>query len=149
MKVNVVDAFLAGARKGWTMGINNMLPNILLAFTMIEFLKKTGLLDLIGVIFGPMMGIFGLPGVAVTVLATSWLAMGAGVGVTVSLFMAGSINATHATILMPAIYLMGAQLNYMGRCLGLSEMPKKYWPLAFGMCIVDAVIAMFIMRFFA
>ncbi len=149
MKGNIVDAFITGARKGWNLGINNMLPNLLLAFTLIEFLKKTGLLDLIGIAFGPLMGLFGLPGVAVTVLATSWLAMGAGVGATVSLFMSHAINPTHVTILMPAIYLMGAQLNYSGRCLGLSDLPKKYWPLCFGTCIFDAFVAMIIMRILA
>jgi hypothetical protein len=38
---------------------------------------------------------------------------------------------------------------YMGRCLGLSELPTKYWPLAMGMCIVNALIAMLLMRFIA
>ena len=116
---------------------------------LIKFLNELGALSYIGAIFGPCMGIFGLPGVAVTVLVTAWFAMGGGVGVAASLFMSGDINATHVTILMPAIYLMGAQLNYMGRCLGLSELPRKYWPLAFVICIVDAVIAMFIMRIVA
>ena len=95
------------------------------------------------------MALFGLPGEAVTVLLAAWLAMGSGVGVAASLFSNGIINGQHVTILMPAIYLMGAQLNYSSRCLGLAELPHKYWKWAFLVCILNAFIAMLIMRVIA
>lgn len=148
-KINILDAFLEGARNGLNITFNNMVPNILLAFTIVQFINKLGILDIIGKIFSPVMAIFGLPGEAVTVLVTSWLAMGSGVGVAASLFTSGILTAKQVTIVMPAIYLMGAQLNYSGRCLGLSELPNKYYKWCFLICIVNAFIAMWIMNLFA
>lgn len=148
-KINIMDEFIAGARKGYDIGIKNMVPNIVLAFTIIQFLNKLGIMDVIGTVFSPIMALFGLPGQAVTVLVTSWLAMGSGVGVAASLFSNGIITAKHVTILMPAIYLMGAQLNYSGRCLGLSGLPSKYWKWGYIICIVNALLSMWVMNLIA
>jgi spore maturation protein SpmB len=106
-------------------------------------------MQFIGRVFAPVMGLFGLPGEAVTVLITTWLSSSAGTGVAVSLISKGQLNATHATILIPALFLMGAQLQYMGRLLGVADVPKKYWPLLMLASILNACIAMIIMRFFA
>ena len=96
-----------------------------------------------------VMAIFGLPGEAVTVLLTTWLSSSAGTGVAVSLISKGILNGTHASILIPALFLMGAQLQYMGRLLGVADVPKKYWPLLMVASILNACIAMLVMRFFA
>ncbi len=45
--------------------------------------------------------------------------MGGGVGVAVALFDKGAINGQELAICIPAIYLMGSQVQYMGRCLGV------------------------------
>lgn len=147
-KINIMNEFIGGCRRGLHIGINNMLPNIVLAFTLIKFLNALGIMDVIGKVCGPVMGIFGLPGEAATVLVTSWLAMGSGVGVAAALFSDGILTAAHVTILMPAIYLMGAQLNYSGRCLGISELPPKYWKWCFVICIINAFLAMWVMNLF-
>jgi spore maturation protein SpmB len=144
-----LDLFVEGARKGWAVGTNSIIPNLVMAFALMEILKLLGVLALLGKVFGPVMGIFGLPGEAVTVLLTSWVSMAAGVGVTVSLFKNAIVNNTHVTILIAAIYLMGAQIQYMGRLLGVSATPKRYWPLLFCTCIINALIAMFLMKFVA
>jgi spore maturation protein SpmB len=149
MTKNSFDIFVVGARKGFQIGINNLLPNVLMAYTLAEILKLLGIMEWIGHIFGPLMGFFGLPGEAVTVLLSAWLSSSAGVGIAVNLFNAGTLNMTHATILLPAIYLMGSQLQYMGRLLGVADVQKKYWPLLFITSILNACIAMFIMQFFA
>ncbi|MFR8828632.1 MAG: hypothetical protein ACLVHE_03340 [Dialister invisus] len=75
------------------------------------------------------MGIFGLPGQSFVILLTTWLSCSAGVGVAASLYASGIINGEHVTILMPALILMASQIQYMGRLLGLADVPKKYWPL--------------------
>ena len=142
----VFDQFIDGARKGWAVGTNSIIPNLVMAFALAEILKILGLLDLIGKVFGPIMGIFGLPGEAVTVLLTSWVSMAAGVGIAASLYKSGVLTPTHITILIPAIYLMGAQLQYMGRLLGVSEVPKRYWPILFATSILNAIISMLFMR---
>ena len=146
---NPFDIFVIGARKGFQIAINNLLPNVLMAYVIAEILNILGAMQLIGKLFGPLMGIFGLPGEAVTVLLTTWLSSSAGTGVAVSLLTKGILNGTHASILIPALFLMGAQLQYMGRLLGVADVPKKYWPLLMVASILNACIAMLVMRFIA
>lgn len=146
---NPFDIFVIGARKGFNIAINNLMPNILMAYVVAEILNIIGVMEFIGRLFGPVMGIFGLPGEAVTVLLTSWLSSSAGTGIAVSLLSKGLLSKTHATILIPAIFLMGAQLQYMGRLLGVADVPKKYWPLLMLASIINACIAMLVMRIFA
>ncbi|SDF03546.1 YjiG family protein [Sporolituus thermophilus] len=146
---SLADVFVDGAKKGWNIGVNSLLPNVLMAFALIQVLKVTGLLDVLGKVFAPVMAIFGLPGQAVMVLISAWLSMGGGVGVAASLYSQGILNNTHVTILLPAIILMGAQIQYMGRLLGTAGVQPRFYPMLFGICIVNALIAMLIMRFFA
>ncbi|GAA3603284.1 YjiG family protein [Gibbsiella greigii] len=146
---NPFDIFVIGARKGFNIAINNLLPNVLMAYVISEMLNLLGVMGIIGKLFAPLMGLLGLPGEAVTVLLTAWLSSSAGTGVAVSLLTKGTLDVTHITILAPAIFLMGSQLQYMGRLLGVADVPKKYWPLLMLTSILNSVIAMIIMRFFA
>lgn len=146
---NPFDIFVIGARKGFAMGTQNLLPNVLMAYTIAHVLSILGVMKIIGGIFGPVMAVFGLPGETITVLLTAWLSSSAGTGIAMSLFSNGTITATHATILLPAIFLVGAQLQYMGRLLGVADVPKKYYPLLMLTSILNACAAMLIMRFFA
>ena len=143
----LTEVFVDGAKKGWGIGVNSVLPNVLMAYVLIQVLRVTGLLDLLGKVFGPVMGIFGLPGEAVAVLIGAWLSMGGGVGVAASLFASQILTATHVTILFPAIFLMGAQIQYMGRLLGTAGVQSRYYMMLFGICILNACIAMIVMRF--
>lgn len=143
---NIFDIFIRGARKGWNIGINNLIPNILMAYVIAYILNILGVMAFIGHWCGPVMGLFGLPGEALIVLLTVWLSCSAGVGVAASLFASGMLEPAHITILMPAFILMGSQLQYMGRLLGTADVPKKYWPLLMAISIVNAVIGMILMR---
>lgn len=141
------DLFIDGARKGWAVGTNSIMPNLVMAFTIAEILKLLGILDLMGRVFGPLMGLFGLPGEAISVLLTSWVSMAAGIGIAASLYKSGILTNIHITILITAIYLMGAQIQYMGRLLGVAAVPKRYWPILFVTCILNAILSMVLMRF--
>ncbi len=143
---NIFDIFIRGARKGWNIGINNLIPNILMAYVIAYILNILGVMAFIGHWCGPVMGLLGLPGEALIVLLTVWLSCSAGVGVAASLFASGMLEPAHITILMPAFILMGSQLQYMGRLLGTADVPKKYWPLLMAISIVNAVIGMILMR---
>ena len=59
---NPFDIFVIGARKGFQIAINNLMPNVLMAYVIAEILNLVGAMQFIGKIFAPMMGIFGLPG---------------------------------------------------------------------------------------
>ncbi|MBW1251737.1 YjiG family protein [Pantoea allii] len=146
---NPFDIFVIGARKGFHIAINNLMPNVLMAYVIAEMLNLLGVMQIIGHVCAPLMGLFGLPGEAITVLLTAWLSSSAGTGVAVSLLSKGQLDVGQITILAPAIFLMGSQLQYMGRLLGVADVPKKYWPLLMAVSILNAVIAMLIMRVIA
>jgi len=143
---NPFDIFVVGARKGFHIAIHNLMPNVVMAYVIAEVLNLLGVMTLIGDVFTPVMGLFGLPGQAVTVLLTAWLSSSAGTGVAISLLAKGVLSGADITILTPAIFLMGSQLQYMGRLLGVSDVPKKYWPLLMLTSIMNAVISMLVMR---
>lgn len=145
-KQMITDVFVAGARKGWNIATSSTLPNVLMAFVVIKALEITGLLKLIGVIFGYVMGVFGLPGEAAAVLVAGWMSMGGGVGAAVTLFDSGVLTGTHLAILAPALYLMGSQIQYAGRLLGVVGTKAKYIPVMMLISVINALIAMLIMR---
>lgn len=145
-KIAITDVFVNGARKGLNVGLNSMTPNVVMAFVFIQILDFSGLLKILGTVCGPVMALFGLPGQAVTVLFTAWLSMTGGVGVAAGLLANGAITPAQATIVLPAIFLMGAQVQYLGRCLGTAGVKGRYYPLLIGTSIFNAAGAMLIMR---
>jgi spore maturation protein SpmB len=112
-KMMITDVFVNGAFQGWNIATHSTIPNVLMAFVIIKMLNISGALDFIGTCLGPVMAIFGLPGEAAMIL------LGGGVGVAVALFDKGAVDGTQLAIVIPAIYLMGSQVQYMGRCLGV------------------------------
>lgn len=145
---NPFDIFVIGARKGFNIAINNLVPNILMAYAVAEILNLLGVMSFLGNVFAPAMTLFGLPGEAVTVVLTAWLSSSASVGLAANMAANGMLDARHITILMPCFFLLGAQLQYMGRLLGVADVPKKYWPLLMLASLLNALCAMIIMNLF-
>ncbi|MGI6603582.1 MAG: nucleoside recognition domain-containing protein [bacterium] len=145
---NVMDAFVIGARRGLHVALNGIAPNVLMAFVIIAVLNMTGILDLIGKVFGPVMAIFGLPGEAMAGLVAAWLSLGGGVGAIAGLYSNGLLTETHVTILMPAVCMLGAQLQYMGRIAITADMDTRQIPLTMLLNVVVALAFMFVWRFF-
>ena len=143
----VVDIFVDGAKKGWAVAVGSVLPNVLMAFIVIEALNVTGLLKWIGTTFAPIMSVFGLPGEGLVVLLSAFMSMGGGAGAAVRLYTENVLTPEHLTILLPAIFLMGALMQYMGRLLGTAEVNKRYYPILFLIAIVNAMLSMLVMRF--
>ncbi len=145
---NPFDIFIIGARKGLNITLNNLVPNILMAYAVAEVLRILGVMKFVGEVFGPLMFIFGLPGEAVTVVLTAWLSSSASVGLAANMAANGILDARHVTILMPCFFLLGAQLQYMGRLLGVADVPKRYWPLLMSASLLNALLAMLVMNWF-
>ena len=143
----ILDIFLDGMRRGWQLGIGSLLPNVMMAFVFIEILKGTGILDVIGRVFGPAMGLFGLPGESVTVLLTAWMSGLGGAGAAASLYTEGLLSGTQLTIIAPGIFLMGAQIQYMGRVLGVAGVSTRHYHVLFLISIANAIMAMLTMRY--
>ena len=145
-KKTLADIFVDGARKGWNIGTSSILPNLVMAYALIQILRVTGLLKLMGDFFGPAMAIFGLPGEAMAVLMSAWLSMAGGMGVAISLYSMNVLNPEHVSILLPAIFLMGAQVQYMGRMLGTAGVQTRFYPALFAISVINAVVGMLVMR---
>ena len=142
----VTDVFVKGAVQGWNIAVTSTIPNVLMAFVIIKVLNHSGLLALIGQLFQPVMSIFGLPGEAATVLLGGWMSMGGGVGVAVSLFDQGILNGDHIAIVAPSIFLMGSQVQYMGRCLGVIGVKGADILKIMALPITTAFISLFVMK---
>ena len=145
-KPMVTDIFVKGAVQGWNIATSSTIPNVLMAFVIIKVLQHSGLLELIGQAFAPIMGTCGLPGEPPTVLLGGWMSMGGGVGVAVALFDQGAINGTHIAILAPSIYLMGSQVQYMGRCLGVIGIKGKSLLMIMAMPLITAFLSLWVMN---
>ncbi len=145
---NPFDIFIVGLRKGFNIGVNSLLPNVLMAFVLTYVLQLWGVMQFLGHTCGGLMGLFGLPGEAITVLLATWLSCGAGVGVAASLVASNTLSAHDVTILAPAFILMASQIQYMGRLLGVADVPKKYWPVLMLNSVLMACLGMLLMRFF-
>ena len=145
---NPFDIFIIGTKKGLNIGLYSLLPNVLMAFVLTYMLQLFGVMNWLGENCGGVMGIFGLPGEALSVLLATWLSCGAGVGVAASLAHSGALDNHAITILAPAFILMASQIQYMGRLLGVAGVPKKYWPMLMGNSVLMACLGMWLMRFF-
>lgn len=143
---NIFDIFVNGCRKGWNLATQNLVPNILMAYVIAYILNILGVMDFLNQWLGPVMNLFGLPGESILVLLTTWLSCSAGVGVAASLYSTGILNGEHITILAPALVLMASQVQYMGRLLGVADVPKKYWPSLMVISIFNAVVGMIAMK---
>ena len=140
------DIFVEGAKKGWVIATTSTVPNVLMAFVIIKALQITGALEVMGTLFSPIMAIFGLPGEAAAVLIGAWMSMGGAVGVVITLFDQGILNGEHIAILAPAIYLMGSQVQYMGRIMGPIRTEGRYIPIMIAISVLNAFAAMFVMN---
>ena len=145
-KPMVTDIFVKGAVQGWNIATHSTIPNVMMAFVIIRALNVTGLIQILGDVCAPVMALFGLPGEAAAVLLAAWMSMGGGVGVACALFDQGSLTLHDCAILAPAIYLMGSQLQYMGRCLGVIGTRGSMIPVLMGVAILNALVGMIIMN---
>jgi len=146
VKKSVIDMFVDGARKGFTIATTNMLPNVVLAFIVIKALHVSGLLQIIGTVCAPIMALWGLPGEAATVLVSAFMSMGGGIGVAASLYTSGILGSADVTLLLPAIYLMGNPMQNVGRCLGTAGVDTKYFGIITAICIANSLLSMWVMR---
>ncbi|MBZ7995000.1 hypothetical protein AVCANL279_06365 [Campylobacter canadensis] len=148
MNKNPLDVFIEGAKKGFNIAVFSLLPNVLMAYVIAKMLTILGIMQLLAKIFSPIMSLFSLPGESIAVLLSAWLSVSAGVGMLISLISDNLLNDVQISIITPAIFLMGAQLQYMGRLLGVAGVRKKYWPLLMLTSILNAFIAMGFLAFY-
>ena len=140
----LTDVFVEGARKGWDIAIHNTIPNVIMAFVVIHILKVSGALDIIGKYLGFIMLPLGLPGESIAVFMAAFLSWGGSAGVLVALVQNGTLTAPDIAVLIPGMALVGSTVQYMGRVLGVLGIPGKHYLVLFGICILNAYLAMFV-----
>ena len=141
----LTDVFVEGARKGWDIAIHNTIPNVIMAFVVIHILKVSGALDIIGKYLGFIMLPLGLPGESIAVFMAAFLSWGGSAGVLVALVQNGTLTAPDIAVLIPGMALVGSTVQYMGCVLGVLGIPGKHYLVLFGICILNAYLAMFVM----
>ena len=141
----LTDVFVEGARKGWDIAVHNTIPNVLMAFVIIHILKVSGALDIIGKYLGFVMLPLGLPGESIAVIMAAFLSWGGSAGVLVALVQGGTLTAPDIAVLISGMALVGSTVQYMGRVLGVLGIPGKHYLVLFGICILNAYLAMFVM----
>lgn len=145
-KKNVVEVFMGGAKKGFYIGVEQIVPAMVLGYIIIQFLQLTGLVDIIGKVFTPVMGIFGLPGESVIVLVSAFFAKAAGAATAANLYAAGTITAAQATILLMPSMLMGTLVGHFARIVLVADTNTKYSGLLLAIPVIVSVFGMFLMR---
>mgnify|MGYP002227797004 FL=1 len=65
---------MSGCKKGFYVGVENIMPAMVLAYSLILFLNITGLMDIIANAVAPVMALFGLPGGAIVALISAFFA---------------------------------------------------------------------------
>lgn len=146
-KKNIIDLFVEGAFKGWNIGIRSILPNVLMAFCLIQVLQISGALDILAGFFRPIMVLFGLPGEAIMVNFASMLSQGGAVGVAAGLYEKGLLTMSQVAIVMPAIFIGGGWVQYMGRILGTAGAPSRFWGLQIAINLFNSILVMYVMQF--
>jgi spore maturation protein SpmB len=146
MKPSIVEEFVAGAKKGFYIGAEMIAPAMVLAYVLIEFLKITGLMNIVGKAVGPVMAVFGLPGEAVFALVAAFFAKAAGCATAASLYSQGIITAEQATILFPACVTMGTLLGHFVRIVIVSNANKKWHGLLLCVPLIDAAVVLLLTR---
>ena len=71
-KRSLLEEFMFGAKNGFYLGVEKIIPAMIIAYVLITFLKITGLMAIIGNIISPVMAIFGLPGEAIVALISAF-----------------------------------------------------------------------------
>lgn len=140
------DAFVEGANRGWQIVAKSLLPNVLMAFIIIKALTVTGLLSLLSEACGPAMALFGLPGEAAAALLSAWVSTGGGVGAAVALYESGLLSGENIAVLGPALFLMGSQIQHVGRCLGVIGVCGRMIPVTLAIPVAVALASMLVMK---
>lgn len=145
-KKSAIEIFMGGAKKGFYIGVEQILPAMIMGYVIVAFLQLTGLVDLLGVVFGPVMGLFGLPGESVVALLSAFFAKAAGAATAANLFAQGLITAPQATILIMPCMLMGTLVGHYARIVLVANTSAKYRGLLLLVPIFDSIVGMLIMR---
>lgn len=146
-KVNFMDVLVRGISKGMQVVIKSVFPSVIFSFFVTRVLTLSGLMDLIGTIFTPIMFLFGLPGESAVPLSLSILSPSGGVAATVALIQDGTLTGVQGATMIPFMFLAGALLLYTGRILSMTGVKSKHYKYIYGICFLNAVLSLWVTQF--
>lgn len=144
---NFMDVALRGMGKGLQLVINTVIPNVLFSFFITQLLTLSGLIDVIGKLFTPVMFLFGLPGAAAVPLTLSMVSPVSAVATAVALIQGGSLTPMDAAIMLPSLLLAGSLLLYLGRVSGTTGIQQKHYKYVYAICFINAILSLWVTRF--
>ena len=145
-KKPIIDVFLGGAKRGFYIGVETVLPSMILGYVIMQSLTLTGLMDVLAIVCAPIMRLFGLPGEAAAVLFSAFFSKAAGAAAAASLFGEGVLTAAQCTILIIPCMLMGTLVGHFSRIVLVCGVEPKRQPLMLAVPIVDSIVGMLVMR---
>lgn len=144
---NMMTSFVNGAKKGTNLVIQVVLPNVIFALAFTKLLTLLGAIDIIGKLFSPIMGIFGLPGEAAMPLVLSFISFSGGITSTAALALEGILNGNQVLTMLPFTLLVGSSLAmYTGRILGVTGVEPKHFKIVYLVNVITGILSLFIMR---
>ncbi|MDD3570218.1 MAG: nucleoside recognition domain-containing protein [Lachnospiraceae bacterium] len=146
IKKSIIEVFMSGAKKGFYIGVEQILPAMILGYVIIQFLKLTGLIDVLSVVFNPIMGVFGLPGESIVVIISAFFSKAAGAASAANLYGEGVLTAAQCTILVMPCMLMGTLVGHFARIILVANVNPKHRGLMLAVPIIDSIVGMIVMR---
>lgn len=143
---NLLNDFVGGVKRAVDINLYVQIPNFIMAFVLIRALNYSGLMDIISKVLTPVMGIFGLPGEAGAILATGWLSTSGAIGALAALYDTGVMTGAHIAIVLPMCFMIGGQLQMLGRILAPAKTPTKYYPAMFIIGFISCVFVGLLMN---
>ncbi len=143
---SVIEIFMGGCKKGFYIGVEQILPAMILGYAIVRFLELTGVIPILGTVFGPVMRVFGLPGEAVVVLISAFFSKAAGAATAANLYAQGMINGVQATILIMPSMLMGTLVGHYARIVLVANVNPNHRLLLLAVPIFDSIVGILLMR---
>lgn len=126
-KKGLVQTFLDQGTVGFKLWMEKVCVATIFGYAVVKFLDVTGLMNVISLVFSPILGIFGLPGEAALAILASYMTLPAGCAIAASLVQTGVMTNAQLTIMFPMMYAISSNLLYIGRVVGAAGVsPKKY-----------------------
>lgn len=144
-KEGFLNLMMQGSLKGLNIWFRNIMPSVVLTGLFLAVVEVTGLLDLIGDLMAPVMGVFGLPGEAIVPWATGWLNMAASIMAALPLLESGVLTGTHAAILL-AMIMGSTAIDKMFRLASTSGADGKTSMICVGLTVLCSILCGLVMR---
>lgn len=144
---NLMTSFVNGAKKGTNLVIQVVIPNVVFSLTFMKLLTLSGIIDVIGILFSPVMGIFGLPGAMAMPLILSFASFSGALVSTAALAAEGIVTGDQVFMVVPFIFLVGSTIAmYTGRVLGVAGIALKDYKICYLTVGITATMSLFVMR---